>query len=69
MCVKVRRFPPERREERLEKAIKLALIYSKDPIIRWLSKDEGVVDLSKLTSPKVRTRWVDGELVAEIEEG
>jgi len=66
--VKIRRFPPEKVEERLQKAIELAIIYSKYPIIRWVSKDEGVVDISKLRSVRIKVRWVNGELVAEIEE-
>lgn len=66
--MKIRRFPPEKVEERLQKAIELAIIYSKYPIIRWVSKDEGVVDISKLRSVRIKVRWVNGELIAEIEE-
>ncbi len=66
--MKVRRFSPERVEDRLHKAIELAIIYSKYPIIKWISREEGVVDLSGMRSERVKVRWVNGELVAEIEK-
>ena len=62
---KARRFPQGRKFERLVKAVEIALAYSKSPLVTWRG-DEAVLDIRLLRVPRIVTRWVDGEFVAEI---
>ncbi len=63
---RARRFSDSRREERLLRALDLAIVYSRDPILRWASSEE--VEYVGAGEKRVRIRWADGELAAEAEE-